>query len=57
LLRKRNLVPGHVKHTKYRISRDIERAIWRRRDVQRLPRLEGHQPMPSLKRAIKDANR
>jgi hypothetical protein len=39
LLRKRDLVPGHVKHTEYRIYRDAERAIWRHPDVQGLLRL------------------
>ena len=38
LLRLHDLVPGHVKHTEYRIYRATEKAIWRHEDVQTLPR-------------------
>jgi hypothetical protein len=38
LLRLHDLVPGHVKHGEYRIYREAEKAIWRHRDVQALPR-------------------
>jgi hypothetical protein len=38
ILRLHDLVPGHVKHGEYRIHREAEKAIWRHRDVQALPR-------------------
>ena len=38
LIRRHDLVPGHVKHMEYRIYQEAEKAIWRHPDVQTLPR-------------------
>jgi hypothetical protein len=38
LLRLHDPVPGHIKHSEYRIYREAEKAISRHPDVQMLPR-------------------